>query len=70
MLPTGKRILRAIVKVVASAAAAIFVFDNKLTGTTGIVLFVGSLAALLVCLLVWLIFDLSVGAGFRPDKPK
>jgi len=48
MLPTGKRILRRVVKVVAAAAAVVFLLDNRLSGTIGIVLLVGSIAALLI----------------------
>jgi hypothetical protein len=59
MLPRGKQILRRVLKVVAVVAAAVFVFDNRLSGTIGIVLLVGSIVALLVCLFVWLIFDLG-----------
>jgi hypothetical protein len=69
MLPTGKRLLRGVVKVVAAAAAAVFVLDNRLSGTIGIVLFVGSIVVLLVCLVVWLVFDLGEDTGFWPDKP-
>jgi predicted membrane-bound dolichyl-phosphate-mannose-protein mannosyltransferase len=70
MLPTGKRILRGVVEVVATAAAAVFVLDNRLSGTTGVVLFVVSIAVLLVLLFVWLAFDLTEDTGFWPDKPK
>jgi len=69
MLPTGKRILRGVIKVVAAVAAAVFVFDNRLNGTVGIVLLVGSIVILLVCLFVWLFFDLGGDTGFWPDKP-
>jgi hypothetical protein len=70
MLPTGKRILRGVVKAIAVAAAAVFVLDNRLSSTIGIVLFVGSIAVLLVCLFVWLVFDLGENSRFWPDKPK
>jgi hypothetical protein len=70
MLSTGKRILRGVVKVVAAAAAAVFFLDSRLSSSTGILLFVGSIAVLLVCLFVWLIFDLREDTGFWPDKPK
>jgi hypothetical protein len=59
MLPRGKQILRRVLKVVAVVAAAVFVLDNRLSGTIGIVLLVGSIVVLLVCLFVWLIFDLG-----------
>jgi F0F1-type ATP synthase assembly protein I len=69
MLPTGKQILRRVVKVVALVAAAVFVLDNRLSGTIGIVLLVGSIVVLLVCLFVWLIFDFGEDSAL-PDKPK
>jgi hypothetical protein len=69
MRPTGKRILRGVVKLVAALAAAVFLLDNRLRGTIGIVLVVGSIALLLVCLVVWLVFDLGKDSGFRPGKP-
>ena len=70
MLSARRRILRGVVKVIAVAAAAVFVLDNRLGGTVGIVLLVGSIAVLLVCLFVWLVFDLGEDTGFWPDKPK
>jgi len=54
----AKRILRPIVKVVAGIAGVVFIFDNRLSGTEGLVL-LGSIAALVVCGLVWMIFDLA-----------
>ena len=70
MLPTGKRVLRGVVKVFPVAAATIFVLDNKLSGATGIVLFIGAIAVLLVCLFVWLAFNPSDKTCFWPDKPE
>jgi len=67
MLPVAKRILREVVKVVAVSAGVVFLFDNQLSGTAGLVL-LGSGAVLLLCLLIWLIFDLS-DTGFWPDQP-
>ncbi len=69
MLPTGKRIPRGVVKVVSVLAAAVFVVDNRLSGTVEIVLFVGSIAILLICLFIWLFFDLERDSGFWPGKP-
>lgn len=69
MLPTRKRILRGVVKVAAVAAAGVFVFDNRLSGTIGIALLVGSIAVLPVCLVVWLGFDLGEDTGFWPNRP-
>jgi len=68
MLFMGKRILRGVVKVVATAAGLVFLFDNKLSGDAGTVL-LGSIAVLFVCLFAWLIFGLGEGTGFWPNKP-
>lgn len=71
MMPAvKKRILRAAVKVVATAAGIVFLFDNKLNSTTGITALLGSLAVLLICLFIWLNFDLGEDKGFWPDKPE
>jgi hypothetical protein len=64
----AKRILRGVVKIVATAAVLVFFFDNKLSGTAGLVL-LASIAVLFLCLFVWLIFDLGEHSGFWPDKP-
>jgi hypothetical protein len=69
MLRVAKRVLRGVVKVVATAAGVVFLFDNRLSGTAGIVL-LASIAVLFVCLFVWLIFDLGEDAGLGPDKPQ
>jgi hypothetical protein len=55
MLSVGKRVLRGVVKIVATAAGLVFLFDNRLSGNAGTVL-LGSIAVLFVCLFVWLIF--------------
>lgn len=68
MLPVAKRILRRVVKVVATVAGVVFLFDNRLSGKAGIVLLC-SIAVLFACLFVWLIFDLGEHAGFWPKKP-
>lgn len=69
MLPIGKRILRGAIKAVMVAAGGIFVLDSRLSGTVGIVLLVGSIAVLLVCLAVWLFFDLGEHPGVWPKRP-
>jgi hypothetical protein len=68
MLSVRKRILRGAVKVVATAAGLVFLFDNKLGGNAGTVL-LGSIAVLFICLFVWLIFGLGEDTGFWPNKP-
>lgn len=68
MLPVAKRILRGVVKVVATAAGVVSLFDNRFSGAAGTVL-LGSIAVLFVCLFILLIFDLGEGAGFWPRKP-
>jgi anaerobic C4-dicarboxylate transporter len=69
MLRVAKRILRGVVKVVATVAGVVFFFDNKLGGTGGIVL-LGSIAVLFVCLFVWVIFELGEDSGLGPDEPR
>ncbi len=54
----AKRILRVVIKVIASAAGIVFIFDNRLSGTEGVVL-LGSISVLFLCGFVWLIFDLG-----------
>jgi len=63
----AKRILRGTIKCVAVAAALVFIFDNKDSGSAGIV---GAIAVLFLCFLIWQIFDLGASDGFRPDEPK
>ena len=55
-LPVAKRILKGIVKVIATVAGIVFIFDNRLSGTAGLVL-LGSVIVLFLCVLVWLIID-------------
>jgi hypothetical protein len=69
MMPVAKKVLRGVVKVVATVAGVVFLFDNKLSGNAGIVL-LGSIGMLFVCLFVWLIFDLGGDSGLGPDEPR
>jgi hypothetical protein len=69
MLPVAKKILRSVLKVVATAAGVVFLFDNRFSGNAGVVL-LGSIAVLFICLLVWLIFDLGDDSGLGPDEPQ
>jgi lipopolysaccharide export LptBFGC system permease protein LptF len=64
----AKRILRWVVKAVATVAGLVFVFDNRVSGTAGTVL-LGSIAVLFVCMLLWLIFGLGEHTGFWPKRP-
>ena len=50
-----KRILRPIVKAVAGLAGVVFLFDNHLSGTAGLIL-LASIAVLALCWIGWLIF--------------
>jgi predicted membrane metal-binding protein len=50
-----KRILRPIVKAVAGLAGVVFLFDNHLSGTAGLIL-LASIAVLVLCGIGWLIF--------------
>ena len=50
-----KRILRPIVKAVAGLAGVVFLFDNHLNGTAGLIL-LASIAVLTLCGIVWMIF--------------
>jgi hypothetical protein len=68
-MPVAKKVLRGVVKVVATVAGVVFLFDNKLSGNAGIVL-LGSIGMLFVCLFVWLIFDLGGDSGLGPDEPR
>jgi len=63
----AKQILRGIIKVIAVAAALVFVFDNKDSGSAGIL---GSIAVLFLCFFIWQIFDLGDDDGFRTDQHK
>jgi len=63
-----KKILRGVIRVIATAAGLVFLFDNKVSGNAGTVL-LGSIAVLFVCGLVWLLFGLSDHPGYWPKKP-
>jgi hypothetical protein len=62
-----KRILRGIVKVIAVAAVAVFIFDNTATDVAGIVLLIGG-AVLVLCLFVWRIVDLGDDDWFSAKR--
>lgn len=64
----AKKILRWVVKIVATGAGLVFLFDNRVSGTAGTVL-LGSIAVLFACGLIWLVFGLSEDTGFWPRKP-
>jgi len=65
-----KRILRPIVKLVAGFAGVVFLFDNPLSGTAGLIL-LASIAALTLCGIVWMIFlrKDEDGSGYWPPGP-
>jgi F0F1-type ATP synthase assembly protein I len=67
-----KGFFRGVVKAIAIVAAAVFFFDNHLSGAAGLVL-LGSIAVLFLCLFVWLIFlrddDDVGGTGYWPPDP-
>lgn len=65
--PMSKRILRLFIKVVAVAAALVFIFDKKDSGSAGII---GSVAVIFVCFLIWQLFDLGADDRLRRDKPE
>jgi hypothetical protein len=62
-----KRILRLAIKIVAVAAALVFIFDKKDSGSAGIM---GSVAVLFICFLIWQIFDLGAEDRLRRDNPE
>jgi hypothetical protein len=64
-----KRFFRGVVKLVAGIAGAVFFFDNRLSGTAGLVL-LASIAVLLLCGLVWMLFlrDDDDGDAGPPDS--
>jgi hypothetical protein len=53
--------------VAASLAALVLFFDNRASEVDGLVM-LGSFAVLVVCVLVWLNFDLGGGDWFSPKK--
>jgi predicted membrane protein len=67
----AKRIVRAVVKVVALIAGAVFFFDNHISGTAGLIL-LASIAVLAVCGAAWVIFGLgedNENTGCWPPNP-
>jgi hypothetical protein len=54
----AKRVLRSVIKAVAGIAGVVFLLDNHLEGTSGLVFF-ASIGVLLLCLVIWLIFGLA-----------
>ena len=67
-----KQFFRGVVKVVACIAGVVFIFDNHLSGTEGLVL-LGSIAVLFVCGIVWMIFlrdDDDADAGYWPPDSR
>ncbi len=67
----AKRILRPIVKVVAGFAGVVFLFDNHLSGTAGLIL-LASIGVLTFCGIVWMIFlrEDEDGSGYWPSDPR
>ncbi len=63
----AKRILRNIVMVVIVGAALVFVFDNRDSSTLGVV---GSVAVMILCFLIWQVFDLADVDGSKADTSK
>jgi hypothetical protein len=66
-----KRILRPIVKVVTGLAGVVFLFDNHLSGTPGLIL-LASIAVLAFCGIVWTMFlrdDDDDDSGYWPSNP-
>ena len=65
-----KRLIRGVIKVVAGIAGVVFIFA-RMTTTTGLVLFVGSIVVLLGCfVLSKLLEDDDENTGYWPDDPK
>ena len=66
-----KRILRPIVKGVAGIAGVVFLLDNHVSGTAGLVL-LASIAVLTLCGIVWMIFlrEDDEDAGYWPPDPR
>ena len=53
-----KKALRNMVKFIALIALIVFVFDNRLSGKSGLVL-LGSIGMLGICLIAWLLLSLG-----------
>jgi hypothetical protein len=69
-----KRILRPIVKAMAGLAGVVFLFDNHLGGTAGLIL-LASIAVLALCGIVWVKFlhedgDDEGNSGYWPPGPR
>ena len=65
-----KRLLRGVIKAVAGIAAIVFIL-SRMTTTTGLVLFVGSIVVPLGCfVLSKLLEDDDENTGYWPDDPK
>jgi len=65
-----KRLIRGVIKVVSGIAALVFILA-RMTTTTGLVLFVGSIVVLLACfVLSKLLEDDDENTGYWPDDPK
>jgi len=65
----AKRIIRSAIKVVAAIAGAVFL-ACPVREFNQLLLFIGSMAVLLVCLLLWLLLFGNEQTGWWPDKPE
>jgi len=65
----AKRIIRSGIKVVAAIAGAVFLVV-PVREFNHLLLFIGSMAVLLVCLLLWLLLFGNEQTGWWPDKPE
>jgi protein-S-isoprenylcysteine O-methyltransferase Ste14 len=65
----AKRIIRSAIKVVAAIAGAVFLLC-PVRAFNHLLLFIGSTAVLLVCLLLWLLLFGDEHTGWWPDKPE
>jgi hypothetical protein len=65
-----KRLIRGVIKAIAGIAAVVFILA-RMTTTTGLVLFVGSIVVLLVCFVLSKVLeDDDENTGYWPDDPK
>ena len=66
-----KRILRPIVKAVAGLAGFVFLFDNHISGTSGLIL-LASIVVLTFCGIIWMIFlrENDDDSGYWPSDPR
>jgi hypothetical protein len=67
--PMAKRIIRSAIKVVAASAGAVFL-ACPVREFNQLLLFVASMAVLLVCLVLWLLLFGNEHTGWWPDKPE